>query len=324
VSAQGEGLPPQLLAGGGHRVWLRLLGLDILVRCAHEATARDIGRYFAESARVAAPSRSPDCIVECDWPAAGRYLFRARPEHLPQTLEGVRVQLPGDPAPVPWRSHQPPVPPVGSRILAGRFVGLHAAAAAHPSGQVVLFAGERRSGKTTTAMQLTRGYGWTLLTDETVFLLRRTRVVEPFPRSVGLAARIDQESGRMVSKTFVPVDDVIRRVATEPAQATHLVILEPDPSCGEPALEIVRPSDALAHLLPHHLDVGTSADESFVTLLQLTGKCPSAVFRYREPAQLLGLPQAMEKAWRIPAVREEGPAAHDTLFSFTERLVTTR
>jgi hypothetical protein len=60
-----------------------------------------------------------------------------------------------------------------------------------------------------------------------------------------------------------------------------------------------------------------------VTLLQLTARCPSAVFRYRDPAQLLFLPQAMEQAWRIPAVREDGPHANDTLFSFTERLVTT-
>jgi hypothetical protein len=331
VRATGDGLPAQLHSQDKHELWLRLLGVDILVRCVHETAANQIGQYFARSVRIR-PLRSPDCIVECDWPEAGRYLFRARPRHLPEILDGVRFQISGDPQPLPWRSHHPPIPPIGSRILMDRFAGLHAAAAVHPEGAVVIFAGERKSGKSTTALNLTRRYGWSLLTDETVFLLRRTQVVEPFPRSIGVAAQIDHQSGTPVSKDFVPVDDVIKRVATEPALATRVVILEPDGSVSDPELAVVPPSTALAHLLPHNLDVGISADESFVTMLQLTEKCPAAIYRYREPVDLLRLPRELEHTWRIPAFPDatwpsesapaDEPATHDMLFQLKEGSVT--
>ena len=317
VRAEGTGLPKALLGPEPGSVWLRLLGLDILVRCLHERTAYEIGQYFSESIQIA-PNRSPDCIVECDWPTASRYLFRARPDSAPEELEGIRVQLPGDLGPLPWRSRQPPIPPLGSRILADRFVCLHAAALTHPTGETFLFIGERRSGKTTSSLHLTRRYGWTLLTDEAVFLLRRTRVVEPFPRSIGVAARIDQESGEMLDKAFVPANDLVPRIAKEPAFASYIVVLEPDPACGEPQFEILPASDALVHVLPHQIDVGTSADESFVTLLQLTEHCPSAVYRYKDPADLLALPQAIEKFWHLSSIRDGDPVRPDTLFQLDE------
>jgi hypothetical protein len=188
----------------------------------------------------------------------------------------------------------------------------------HPSGKVVIFAGDRRAGKTTTALNLTRRYGWRLLTDELVFLVRRTPVIEPFPRSIGVAARIDQESGSMVEKVFVPVNTMISEVATEQALASHIVILEPGSSTGRPVLETVAPSAALTSLLPHHIDVGSSADESFVTLLQLTERCPAAVFRYQHPADLLALPRTLEESWGIAAIRNHDQPGDDTLFQIPE------
>jgi hypothetical protein len=309
----GDGLPRDRSELHPAEVWLRLLGLDILVRCTHPETARQVGAYFS-SASLPTPVRSPDCVVECDWPQAGRYLFRARPAMAPELLEGVRVQFPGDPRPLPWRGHQPPIPPIGSAILRDRFIGLHAAACMHPSGKVVVFAGDRRSGKTTTAVHLTTRYGWTLLTDETVFLARRTRIIEPFARSIGLAARIDQAANRPPEKLFVPAEEVVSRIAGEPAVASHLVLLEPDAGSGPPRLEPIRPTEALTALLPHHLDVGTSADESLVTLMQFTENCPAALFRYPAPEDLLALPALLQDTWSLTAERDETLRSPDSLF----------
>jgi hypothetical protein len=105
----------------------------------------------------------------------------------------------------------------------------------------------------------------------------------------------------MLDKAFVPANDLVPRIAKEPAFASYIVVLEPDPACGEP-----------------QIDVGTSADESFVTLLQLTEHCPSAVYRYKDPADLLALPQAIEKFWHLSSIRDGDPVRPDTLFQLDE------
>ena len=58
----------------------------------------------------------------------------------------------------------------------------------------------------------------------------------------------------MLDKAFVPANDLVPRIAKEPAFASYIVVLEPDPACGEPQFEILPASDALVHVLPHQID----------------------------------------------------------------------
>jgi hypothetical protein len=129
-----------------------------------------------------------------------------------------------------------------------------------------------------------------------------------------LAARIDQAANRPPEKLFVPAGEVIPRIAGEPAAASHLVLLEPDAGSDLPRLEPIRPTEALIALLPHHLDVGTSADESLVTLMQFTESCPAVLFRYPAPEDLLALPALLQDTWSLSAKRDETLRSPDSLF----------
>lgn len=126
----------------------------------------------------------------------------------------------------------------------------------------------------------------------------------------------------MLEKAFVPVNDLVPRIASEPAFASYLVVLEPNQECSEPQFQILPASDALVHILPHQIDVGTSADESFVTLLQLAEHCPSAVYRYKDPADLFDLPQAIERYWHLSSIRDGDPVRPDTLFQLGEGVLS--
>jgi hypothetical protein len=231
-----------------------VLGSLLTVRCAHEACAQAIDRFFGPLG--SAPWTTPDWIVECDLRTPSRQLFRERASSEP--LEGVRVQLRGQERPEPWTAPQPPLLPLASDPLRDRFVGLHGACLAIGTERAALVVGDRAAGKTTLATTLpAAGGGWALMSDEWSFLLRRTAIAHPFPQAIGILDRGE--------KTWWRADEVVP-VQTAPRPVTDVVFLEAGAGAE---VEPVEPVAALRLLQQHHLDTGTSQDEGMVTLARL-------------------------------------------------------
>lgn len=262
----------------------RLLGAHVLVRTSHLRCLAGVSDQF--SAAGEDPWTTPDQIVECSWPEAGRYLFRSRPVDEGATpLRGVRVLIPGGGPAADWTGAGPPLPAFRLPPIQGRFAGLHAAAVRLPAGGV-LVAGPRGSGKSTVAVELVNRHEGALLTDETAFLHRRTAIVEPYAGAIGV-----WEAGRL--KQRVPAVDACRSVAREPGEMAALVVLRP----GDPAgVRDLDASGAFREILAHHVDVGAEADEAMTTLAGVAHRLPAASAGWSSYADLLALPGAVV-AW---------------------------
>lgn len=245
-------------------VFVRALGTDILVRCSSTECANDIRRFFGPLAEP--PWRSPDLVIECSWKRADRYLFRARPADAEPTLAGISVTCADGTH--TWKSHHPPILPMSCPPLAGRFLGLHAAAVQAPAPRrgVLLAAGVRGTGKTTLALKLVNEHGWSLLTDETAFVHVRTQLVEPFPRPVGY------RSTREEPKRFDPADVACRSIARSAGLIDVVVVLVL--GSGSPTLARLSEGDAMRHLLDHRVEVSGDVSEGVTTLAQLVRAAP--------------------------------------------------
>lgn len=276
LAEPGEGFP--------HAATYRLLGAHVLVRTRHQRCHAGVNDQF--SAAREDPWTTPDQIVECSWPEAGRYLFRSRPAGDAATpLHGVRVLTPGGAPGAEWTGADPPLPAFRLPPIQGRFAGLHAAAVLLPAGGM-LVSGPRGSGKSTLAVELVAWHGGALLTDETAFVHRRTAIVEPYAGAVGV-----WEAGRR--KRPVPAVDACRSVARGPGEMTALILLRP----GEPAgIRDLDAGGAFRGILGHHVDVGTEADEAMTTLAGLAHRLPAASAGWSSYADLLRLPDAVV-AW---------------------------
>jgi hypothetical protein len=259
---------------------LSLLGAHILVRCKHKTCLDGIALHF--SPHITQKDRTPDVIVDCDWEESGRYLFRSRPsEKTGVPLEGVRVHHQGNFSETDWTPVSPPLPPFDLPPFRDRFVGLHAAAVKSPRGRGVLLIGERGSGKSTLSVKLANERGFEFLTDEVVCIHRRTLIVEPFGMAVGLK-RDPSDPG--MGKLLVAADKLVPKVARAPVQVSHTIFLSPYAHGGESrpaALEKVAPNAVFRNLLAHHLDVGSSMDESLVTLLNIAENTIGAQLKYQ-------------------------------------------
>lgn len=255
-----------------HRAWLRLLGCDIVVRCRSEKVRDGITGYF--SAPRPRYLRTPDIIVDCELAELDRYLFRSRPASDSGPLPGVRVYCSDSPASGAWLHLDPPLPPFRLQPLGGRFVGLHAGAARLPGGGAVVVVGHRGAGKTTTMVELVNNHGCALLTDETVYLHRRTKIVEPMHLPIGVVSTVPGE------KHAFPAAQACRELEREPTAVRAVVILAPGVNRTKTALELLPESSAIRELLPHHVDLGATPDESMVTLWDLVHEVPTGRLSY--------------------------------------------
>jgi hypothetical protein len=269
-----------------------VLGGHVLVRARHARCLAGIEDHLS-AARIE-PWTTPDQIVECTWPEAGRYLFRSRSSRPGgvEPLAGVRVFAHGQVEPAraveageagEWPFTDPPLPAFRLSPFRDRFVGLHAAAVALPAGGV-LVAGARGAGKSTVALDLVNHLGGALLTDETVFLHRRTAIVEPYACPVGI-----WEDGRL--KRRAPATLACRRVATAPAAIGALVLLRRVP--GPAGVKSLGAAEAFQGMLSHHVDVGSSPDEAMITLAMLARQVPAATATWCSYPDLAGLPVAI-------------------------------
>ncbi|WP_026730841.1 hypothetical protein [Fischerella sp. PCC 9605] len=268
-----------------YQVTLFLLGCQILIRCKYKVCLDGIAATF--SPVVCIPSHTPDVVIDCDWEKAGRYLFRTRPPEDTEPLFGVQVHTQGKLAESDWPFLEPPIPPLVVEPFRNRFIGLHAGSVQTSSGKCLIFLGNRGSGKTTTTLALVNNHKCSLLTDETVFIHRRTKLVEPFPRSVHLR---ETHNGSL-RKVSVSADKACQVVADKPALATHIIFLEPDEKVQEQEFSSLTPAEAFRNFLKHHLNAGCCPDESMVTLFKLACEVPAFMYRYTTYEDLLSLPE---------------------------------
>jgi hypothetical protein len=268
-----------------YQITLFLLGCHILVKCKHKQCLDGIATIF--SPVICTPWHTPDVVVDCDWEKAERYLFRTRPHEDTAPLSGVRVHTQGKLAESEWPFLDPPIPPFVVEPFQNRFIGLHAGSVQTPTGECFIFLGNRGSGKTTTTLALVNNHKCRLLTDETVFIHRRTKLVEPFPRSVHLG---EMRNGSF-RKVSVSADKACQAVTDKPALVTHIVFLEPDQKVQGQEFSRITPAEAFKNFLKHHLNAGCSPDESMVTLTQLAREVPAFTYRYNTYEDLLSLPE---------------------------------
>lgn len=232
-----------------------VLGSSLEVRCRSRACAEQVGQFLGPMATEA--WTTPDWIVECssDEPPPG--LFQAR-SWTAGPLEGVRVRFAKGGGYVAWRGADAALLPLSFEPLANRFVALHGGLVAIDNQYCVALVGSRASGKTSLALQLTnRHSGCSFLGDERIFLLRRTRIAQPLPLSVGL--RVGNGA-----RAWYRADEIANRVDLVPHQVTHVVLLDGWSSgevvCGIDSLEAFR------SLQDHRRYGGSTSDEETVTL----------------------------------------------------------
>ncbi|WP_188433770.1 hypothetical protein [Kroppenstedtia guangzhouensis] len=171
-----------------------------------------------------------------------------------------------------------------------RFVGLHAGAVVTDNNQAMLFIGPSGSGKTTSTSVLVNSHSCHLLTDETVFIHRRTSLVEPFHREIR-AVQPDPETG-VLKKKSIHVDVFYDSVYTQPVPATHGVFLEPGSYAG---IRPIYPAEALKRLIDNHLYLGCDYDEALVTLGLLAKDLSFVVLNYKTYDQLISMaPQTLK------------------------------
>jgi hypothetical protein len=251
----------------------RLLGCDILVRCTYKACLDEIIDYFPTLQRN--PDVTPDLIIDIEWEHAGKYLFRGRPDtEKGTTLKGVYVHSLGMTTDSEWNVLDPPIPPFVLSPIRDRFVGFHGGAVQTPDNAVVMILGSRGSGKTTIILTLANDYNCRVLTDESIFLHRRTRLIEPFPQPAGILT----VPGNPKSKRPVRSDQVFRSLLTQPAIATHLMFLEPSKTLYQ--FGRLHSNATFQRLLIHARAAGSTFDEAVVTMFQLATELPSAEVHY--------------------------------------------
>lgn len=254
---------------------IKILGGIIEVRCKYYECLEGIEAFF--SASITDAFITPDIIIYCNWKKADRYLFRTRPkEDGDEFLPGVFYQKSGSTEILPWDSYDPPLPPFIKKPFINSFVGLHAGAIKGDKNNAILFIGSRGSGKTTSTLELVNNFEqYELLTDETVFIRKRSLLVEPFPRLVLPRAIADGE----IKKYSLRADQAYKRVAKQPAIVTHGFFLKKD--IGGPFISKISSIDAYRNIVEHYKYAGTGLKESMITLSLVAQEAEFSVISYK-------------------------------------------
>lgn len=265
------------------KVQVKVLGGLIEVKCKYKECLDGIIDFFSTS--ISLSFAVPDIIIFCDWEQSGRYLFRTSPsDYRGHILKGVYYQLPGNGQAEPWDSYDPPLPPFVKEPFANTFVGLHAAAVKDKQKNAILFIGPKGSGKTTSALQIVNNSdSYELLTDETVFLRRRSLLVEPFPRLVLPRTAINGE----VTKFAMTAREAFRQVAQQSAIINHVFFLKR--VSGHIGISGISSDEAYRNIVEHYQYAGSSFKESMITLSVVAREVPFSRISYSNYEQLLAI-----------------------------------
>lgn len=264
-------------------IQVNILGGLIEVRCKYKECLDGIMDFFSTS--ISYSFTVPDIIIYCDWEQSGRYLYRTSPSNYKEPiLEGVFYQLPGHDKVEPWDSYDPPLPPFVKEPFANMFVGLHAAAIKDKQNNAILFIGPQGSGKTTSALQMVNNSdAYELLTDETVFLRKRSLLVEPFPRLVLPRILINGE----VTKCAVTAREAFKQVARQSALINHVFFLKRVSDSN--GITGISTDEAYRSIVEHYQYAGSSFKESMITLSIVAKEVPFSRIHYSNYKELLAI-----------------------------------
>lgn len=241
-----------------------LLGVRILICCKHRECLDEINAYFSGVAQQ--DDVSADLVIYCEHERADRYLFRSRPPTDEGPLKGVYFQEPGTTIPQPWAvTRYPPLPPLALRAFQDRFVGIHAAAVLDSSHFVAMLVGERGAGKSSLSRLLVNQFEYSLLTDETAYIHRRSTVMEPLIVATGLCEVLE---GKVI-KTQHNARTVYRSLASTPGIIKKVLFLQRLPG-GKPELKRISTSAAFKMLCAQTMDVGSTEEEGFCTIFPIS------------------------------------------------------
>lgn len=247
----------------------------------YEACADGVARYY-ESCVANDVGRTVDVVIEVDWPAADKYLFRARPETADGTdLDGVRVREFGDRAMQSWTSRFQPLPPFNGRTMRNRFVGLHAGTAVLPDGQAILVVGERGAGKSTFIREVCRTGSVAFGGDESCVLVAGTAITLPFPHAISLVDPDDIAA----PKQYHPAASTFGNIASSAAAVQSIIVVERDDH-GDGRIRPMAKSRAFTHLVSAHRDFGVPAHVGLATLYDLLSSVDVRWLRWRDVADL--------------------------------------
>jgi hypothetical protein len=226
-------------------------------------------RWIAEEHAGAVPQRrgSPDLVVEVGPGADLEKLHRS----VPDSRADVWVTDARSGRRSPGSADLPVLPPLQADAFAGRHCALHAALIEGPWGAVVV-CGERRAGKSTTALTAQRlGLG-SVLTDELV-VLDRTGDAWGVP----LPIRERTASGRP-SRPLSPT-----AVGATPVRVAHVVVLTPrEKGHGEGSVvPMSTGGDALRLVSPHIRPLDTTLGEATCMVLELLRRAETSAWSVR-------------------------------------------
>lgn len=250
-------------------IWFRVLGVTLEVCCVHERCYSELLEFMGSMVLSAKARCTPDWRLHISLEAFDRYLHRERPAEFEGTpLDGVKYARPGEPTYVDWTSRLPPLVPFHHSANQGRFVGLHAACLNIEGLGCIVLPGDRGAGKTTISTLLCRDHYAALLTDESTFLHRRTKIVEPLALAMGI-----HTLGPDHSKDLVAAHRVCGSLALTPAPVASICLLAR--SDDGSSVSKVSEAEALRSLIRHQLDVGCSWGEAIATLAPLCTEVPA-------------------------------------------------
>lgn len=257
----------------------------------HADCAMGVARYY-ESSVLKEAGRTPDVLVEVDWPAADKYLFRARPVvDDGSILGGVRFREFGDDAMRPWISRFQPLPPFNGRIMSNRWVGLHAGTAFLPDGGAVLVVGERGAGKSTFVTEFCRSGTVAFGGDESCVLVAGTRIAVPFPHAISLV----DPNNVTGQKSYHSARTVFPAIAQSAATVKKIIFMH-RANEGPASETAMAKSRAFTQLVAAHRDIGTPAHVGLGTLYDLLGSTDVRQVRWHDVGELQELAAGLARA----------------------------
>ncbi|MBM7581136.1 phosphoenolpyruvate carboxykinase (ATP) [Jeotgalibacillus terrae] len=264
-----------------YKTRINILGGCIEVRCKYKNCLEGI-KYFFSANFDDSLDFTPDIVIYISLKESDRYLYRTSPSENGY-ITGVSYQLKGSSEILEWDSYDPPLPPFVKPPFSNNFVALHAGAIRTTNNNAILFVGPKGSGKTTSTLELVNNSDeFELLTDETVFVRKRSLLVEPFPRLVLPREKI----GEGIEKTSISSIEAYKKVAQKGALITHCFLLEKS-DIEEPSISEISNFESYRNLIEYYQYAGTNFEESLITLKKIADEATFSIIRYKEYDDLI-------------------------------------
>lgn len=259
-----------------YKLNLSILGGAIQVCCKYKECQKGVKNYFSES--IIEEEVNIDIVIYCDLEKADKYLFRTNPNG---PIKGVYYETENNTI-RKWDDCNPPIPPFVKSPFKNRFTGLHAGAV-NINNKTILFVGEKESGKTTITTHLSNNFGAQFITDETTFILNRTKAVEPYPRLI--LPRIHKNGE--VRKVQLSVSDGVKNVLKDASIIDKIYFLNKLTYETKAYVKKTPKTEAIKLLFENYLYAGSHFGEITSTLVEITKDIPIYQYNYSQYNDLL-------------------------------------